>query len=213
MLGNYLHAHVLSQAIYHFGIRGTMTRKGRILIATVSAAVALAASVNSPASAAESNFTDAKGDVRGGFDVRAVHVDNTGKWITVKSHHRNLRYGPSVRTGSVAVYLDTVRHRSGPEFRFFEPVGFDGEPNLMRVRDWKPVGDPVFLRGQRFSVNYKRDVVRFAVTRRLLDRVYDHRVGKIRVAVRTAQAAPRGNKVRVDWAPGRRQLFSAVPRG
>lgn len=208
-----MRVHVLSTGIYHFGIRGTMTRKGRILIATVSAVVALAASVGTPASAAETNFTDAKGDVRGGFDIRAVHVDNTGKWITVKTHHRNLRYGPSVRDGGIALYLDTVRHRKGPEFRFFGPVGFDGEPNLVRVRNWKPVGDPVFLRGQQFGVNYKRDVVRFAVTRKLLDRVYDHRVGKIRVAVRTAQAAPRGSGVRVDWAPGFQRLYSAVARG
>ena len=192
-----------------------MIGKGRILVATAAtaASIALTASMAAPASAAETNFTDARGDVRGGFDVRVVHVDNNGKWITVKTHHRNLRYGPTVQTGTVAVYLDTVRNRRGPEFRFVGPVGFDSEYNIVRVRHWRPVGDAVTFRGQRFSVNYKRDVARFAVTRKLLDRVYDHRVGKIRVAVRTAQSKPRGDGLRVDWAPRQHRLYPAVLRG
>jgi hypothetical protein len=192
-----------------------MTRKSRILVAAAATAtsVALAGSVAAPASAAESNFTDARGDVRGGFDIRAVHVDNTGKWITVKTRHRNLRTGPTVQGGSVAVYIDTVRNRKGPEFRFAGPVGFDGDYNIVRVRHWRPVGDALTFRGQRFSVNYKRDVVRFAVTRKLLDRAYDHRVGKIRVAARSAQSRPNGDGVRTDWAPRKHRLYAAVPRG
>jgi hypothetical protein len=51
------------------------------------------------------------------------------------------------------------------------------------------------------------------VTRRCLDRVYDHRVGKIRVAVKTAQNRAGGGLPRVDWAPKRRTLYAAVPRG
>lgn len=192
-----------------------MTRKSRILGATAAtiASVALAASVAAPASAAVTNFADAKGDVRGGFDIRAVRVDNTGKWITVKTHHRNLRQGPSVQDGSIALYIDTVRHRKGPEFRFVGPIGFDGDYNIVRVRHWRPVGDAVTFRGQRFHVNYQRDAVRFAVTRKLLDRVYDHRVGKIRVAVRTAQDKPHGDGVRIDWAPRQHRLYPAVSRG
>jgi hypothetical protein len=188
-----------------------MTRFGRLFVVVATAAV-VAASVISPAGAAERTFTDKKGDVLRGFDIQSVRVVNTGKWIKIRTHHRYLRYG-GAQNGGVSVYIDTVRKRRGPEFRFAGPVGFDGDYSLLRVRRWQPVGGPLGCRGLRFGVNYKRDVVRFAVTRRCLDRAYDHRVGKVRVAVMTAQNRAGGGAPRVDWAPKRRTLYPAVARG
>jgi hypothetical protein len=101
-----------------------MTRTRRVLVALASAVVA--ASVVSPASAAERTFTDKEGDVRGGFDIQSVRVVNTGKWIKIRTHHRNLRYR-GTHGGGVSVYIDTVRRQNGPEFRFSGPVGFDGD--------------------------------------------------------------------------------------
>jgi hypothetical protein len=187
-----------------------MTHIRRLFVAV--AAAALAASVISPAGAAERTFTDREGDVRRGFDIQSVRVVNTGKWIKIRTHHRYLRYG-GAQNGGVSVYIDTVRKRKGPEFRFAGPVGFDGDYSILRVRHWNAVGGPLNCNGLRFGVNYKRDVVHFAVTRRCLDRAYDHRVGKIRVAVMTAQNRAGGGKPRVDWAPKRRTLYPAVARG
>lgn len=187
-----------------------MTRIGRSLVAMAAAVVA--ASVISPASAAESTFSDQRGDVRRGFDIHSVRVVNTGKWIKIRTHHRYLEYG-GAQNGGVAVYIDTVRRRNGPEFWIAGPVGFDGDYNIARTRHWQPVGQPLDCRGLRFGVNYKRDVVRFAVTRRCLDRAYDHRVGKVRVAAKTAQNRAGGGAPRVDWAPKRRALYPAVARG
>jgi hypothetical protein len=187
-----------------------MTRTRRILIAVAS--VAVAASVAAPASAAEDTFTDKEGDLRGGFDIQSVRVVNTGKWIKIRTHHRNLRYGDMAPGGGVSVYIDTARRRNGPEFRFAGPVGFDGDYAILRTRRWEPVGGPLNC-NLRFGVNYKRDVVRFAVTRRCLDRIYDHRVGKIRVAVQAAQSRVGSGDPRIDWAPKRRTLYPAVPRG
>jgi hypothetical protein len=187
-----------------------MTRTRRLLVALAGAAVA--ASVVSPAGAAERTFRDREGDVRGGFDIHSVRVVNTGKWIKIRTHHRELRYG-GAQNGGVSVYIDTVRRRNGPEVRFSGPVGFDGDYAIVRVRRWKPVGDALGCNGQRYGVNYRRDVVRFAVTRRCLDRVYDHRVGRIRVAVQTGQNRAGGGLPRVDWAPKQRKLYRAVPRG
>ncbi|HYJ68408.1 MAG TPA: hypothetical protein VEX15_12210 [Nocardioidaceae bacterium] len=191
-----------------------MTRIRKLLIAVASAAVvASVASVASPASAEEQTFTDKKGDVRGGFDIQSVQVVNTGKWVKIRTHHRNLRYGEMAPGGGVSVYIDTVRRRNGPEFRFAGPVGFDGDYSLLRVRRWDTFGGPLNCNRLRFGVNYQRDVVRFAVPRRCLDRAYDHRVGKVRVAVKAAQSRSGGGHPRVDWAPKRRTLYSAVPRG
>jgi hypothetical protein len=187
-----------------------MTRISRFFVAVAAAAVA--ASVIAPAGAAESTFTDQHGDVRRGFDIQSVRVVNTGKWIKIRTHHRYLRYG-GAQNGGVAVYIDTVRKRKGPEFRIAGPVGFDGDYSILRVRHWKTVGGRLGCAGLRFGVNYKRDVVRFAVTRRCLDRAYDHRVGKVRVAVKTAQNRAGGGAPRVDWAPKRHTLYPAVARG
>lgn len=188
-----------------------MTRTRRLLVAVASAVVA--ASVASPASAAERTFTDREGDIRGGFDIQSVRVVNTGPWIKIRSHHRNLRYGSTAPGGGVSVYIDTVRRRNGPEFRISGPVGFDGDYAIVRVRRWQTFGGPLRCGGLRFGVNYERDVVRFAVTRRCLDRAYDHRVGRIRVAVQAAQSRTGDGPSRVDWAPKRRTLYPAVPRG
>jgi hypothetical protein len=187
-----------------------MRRTRRILIALAAAVVA--ASVVSPASAAERTFTDREGDVAGGFDIHSVRVVNTGQWIKIRTHHRNLRYGGDTPGGGVSVYIDTVRRRNGPEVRFAGPVGFDGDYALLRVRRWQTTGGPLNC-NLRFGVNYRRDVVRFGVTRRCLDRVYDHRVGRIRVAVMTAQNRPSGPVPRIDWAPRRHKLYPKVPRG
>ncbi len=175
-----------------------MTRIGRFFAAVAAAAVA--ASVIAPASPAEQTFTDKQGDLNRGFDIQSVRVVNTGKWIKIRSHHRHLRYG-GAQNGSVSVYIDTVRRRKGPEFRFAGPVGFDGDYSILRVRHWETVGGPLGCGGLRFGVNYERDVVHFGVTRRCLDRAYDHRVGKVRVAVMAAQNRAGGGSPRVDWAP------------
>jgi hypothetical protein len=184
----------------------------RRLLVVLAAAVVAVSVISPPASAAEQTFTDRSGDVRGGFDIQSVRVVNTGKWIKIRTHHENLRQGPSAPGGSVSVFIDTARHRNGPEFRFSGPVGFDGDYSIVKVRRWKADGDALNCRGLRFGVNYQRDVVHFSVTRRCLDRAYDHRVGKIRVAVKAAQNTASGDP-RIDWAPKRRHLYPAVARG
>jgi hypothetical protein len=183
----------------------------RRLLVVVAAAVVAVSVMSPPASAAERTFTDRTGDVRGGFDVKSVRVVNTGKWIKVRTHHENLRKGPMAPGGGVSVFIDTARGRHGPEFRFSGPVGFDGDFAIVKVRHWKADGDALNC-NLRFGVNYKRDVVHYAVTRRCLDRAFDHRVGKIRVAVKAAQNTASGDP-RIDWAPKRRTLYPAVARG
>lgn len=186
-----------------------MSRTRKALVA--AAAVAVTMSMASPAEAAKESFADKVGDTKGGFDIHSVHVKNNGAWVKVRTKHRNLRYGPQTQGGGVSVYLDIAKARKGPEFRVAGPVGFDGDYNIVKVRKWKPVGGTLGC-DLRFGVNYKRDVVRFAVKRRCMDRIYDHRVGKVRVAAVASQSRAHGQPTN-DWAPKRRQLYPAVARG
>jgi hypothetical protein len=100
-----------------------------------------------------------------------------------------------------------IRRKAGP----FTFVAADAL--VLKVRDWKPISDPLNCINQRFGVNYERDVVAFAVPRGCLARAVDMPVRKLRVAVQTAQNRVDGGTPRIDWAPKRHMLFSAVPRG
>ncbi|UYM03801.1 hypothetical protein [Solicola gregarius] len=184
-----------------------MVRKRSAL--AVIAAIALAASVSAPAGADTGVFKDKKGDIKGGLDIHSVRVDNDGPRVGVRSTHRNLKYGPKVRGGSAAAFIDIAAKRKGPEFIIAGPVGSDGDYHISKVRRWKMVGDPLACKGLRFHVNYKRDVVTFSAPRRCLDRAYDHKVGKIRAAVRASQNRAHGQP-KNDWWPKRRHLSQAV---
>jgi hypothetical protein len=188
-----------------------MSRIRKLLVAAAS--VAVVASVAAPASAAEQTFTDDRG-FRGGFDIHSVRVVNTGDWVKIRTHHDNLRYG-TTQNGGVSVYINTIRHMNGPEFRFSGPVGFDGGYSLLKVRDWKPISgvsrNDCDADDYRFGVNYQRDVVSFAVTRGCLARAFDMPIRKLRVAVAASQNRAEGGMPRVDWAPKPRALYPAVP--
>lgn len=173
------------------------------------ASIALAASVAAPAGADTETFKDKKGDIKGGLDIHSVRVVNDGPRVTVRSTHRNLKYGPMVQGGSAAAYIDIAKGRKGPEFIIAGPVGSDGDYHISKVRRWKMVGDPLRCKGLRFRINYKRDAVRFSATRRCMDRAYDHKVGKVRVAVRASQNRAHGQP-KNDWWPKRRHLSKAV---
>ena len=173
------------------------------------ASIALAASVAAPANADTVSFKDKAGDIKGGLDIHSVKVDNDGPRVGVKTTHRNLRYGPKAPGGSIAVYLDIAKKRKGPEFIIAGPVGSDGDYHISKMRKWKMVGAPLLCKGLRFRINYKRDIVRASAPRRCLDRAYDHKVGKIRAAVRASQSRKHGQP-KYDWWPKRRHLSRAV---
>lgn len=187
-----------------------MVRHASILAGVAS--IALAAGLASPASADIDRFHDKKNDVNRQIDVRGVRVDNTGRWIDIRTHHRNLTYGKPASNSSVVLYLDTNRKRRGPEFVMAGPVGFDGDYHLSKMKPrWGKVTKTLRCK-VTFRVNYKRDVVRFATKRGCLAHAYKRRVNRIRVSVAGWQARHHGKKEVTDWAPGRRQFFDWVKR-
>src|SRR5690625_3997302 len=130
----------------------------------VASAALVATGTTAPAQADQHTFKDRRGDLRSGLDVRTVKVTNNGPWIKFRSRHRNLKYGPHVRGGVVAVFIDTIPRRKGPEFKLYTPVGFHSEYYLMKTRRWKTVPPGMGL-GCRIkaNINYRKDAVWFAV--------------------------------------------------
>lgn len=185
-----------------------MVRQTAILAGVAS--VALAAGLASPASADVDRFHDKKNDAKGQVDIRGVRVDNTGRWIDIRTHHRNLTYGPHAPGLGASLYIDTIRKRRGPEFIIAGPVGSDGDYHLSKMFGWRKFGKSLRCK-VTFRVNYKRDVIRFATKRGCLAKAFRHPVGRIRVSSRIAQEKKGSSNV-VDWAPRRHRYFDWVKR-
>jgi len=179
------------------------------IVMVVASAALVATGTTAPAQADQHTFKDRRGDLRSGLDVRTVKVTNNGPWIKFRSRHRNLKYGPHVRGGVVAFFIDTIPRRKGPEFKLYTPVGFHSEYYLMKTRRWKTVPPGMGL-GCRIkaNINYRKDAVWFAVKRVCLANAYLRKVGRIRVSVRATQIRKGPN--RRDWAPKRRHFYPAV---
>lgn len=174
-----------------------------------AATVALTASVVAPASADTDTFKDKHGDLNGGYDIRSVRVDNDGRQISIRSKHRNLRHSAK-HGGSVGAYIDISPRRKGPEYIIAGGVGFNSDYNISKVRHWKMVGPRLRCGSLKFHINYKRDTVRMAASRRCLSRSYDQEIRRIRVAVLASQNRRHGNHPKVDWAPKRRHFLPWV---
>ncbi|UYM03800.1 hypothetical protein [Solicola gregarius] len=175
------------------------------------AAIALAGSVAAPADADVAVVKDKRGDVSGQVDIRSVRVDNTGKWIDIRSHHRNLTYGPHAPGLGASLFIDTNGKRKGPEFIIGGPVGSDGDYHLSKLRGWNHFGRSLGCK-MTYRVNYKRDVVRFAAKRPCLARAYDRPVNAIRVSVRISQENRHGPGTLTDWAPRFHRFHPPVGR-
>jgi hypothetical protein len=94
-------------------------------VAAVAAVSALTiAGLAGTAIADAKGFQDARGDMTQGPDNHKVRVENGEKRVRINDVHRDLV--SSFRSGSsVAVYIDTDRKRTGPEY-VFQGATFEG---------------------------------------------------------------------------------------
>jgi hypothetical protein len=190
----------------------TATRR----FATVAAVSALGIAGFAGTALAEARaFTDARGDMSPGADIRKVRVINGEERLRINVVHRDLVR--SFRSGSsIAVYIDTDRTRTGPEFAFvggtFEGAdyalvkanGFDG-----KHRRQVPLNGGTY----QMQLDYVDDVARISVDQVVLDNP-----SRVRVEVKTgAELLPQGSTVpgetEVDWLGTPRSFTPWVAKG
>jgi hypothetical protein len=185
-------------------------------VATVSA-IALTGIVGTAGSALAqtSVFTDARGDMTQGADIRSVRVANGEEKLRVNVRHRDLVR--SFRSGSsIAVYIDTDRTRTGPEFVFLGATFEGGDYALLPADGWKQDGRrQVPLNGGMYimRLDYVEDVARIAI-----DQVILGDPAKVRVEVKTgAELLPEGqitsDPAKVDWLGEPKQFTPWVAKG
>jgi hypothetical protein len=172
------------------------SRKAAMFLAGTALAAMVPVAMLQPAHAATYSFSDPAGDIASGADIQRVRVDN-GRPVVVKVFHRDLR---RAALPGVAVYLDTNRSRSGPEYllninRY--------EWYMWRTRGWTAVGDAPLSRPFTGRLDYDRDVTTARIPRRSLG--YP---GRIRVNV----TAHNSGSAR-DHAPSYHTFSRWVSRG
>jgi len=171
-------------------------------VATVAAVSAITITgLAGTAFAQTSVFEDAKGDMKQGADIRKVRVVNGDEKLRINVRHDDLVR--SFRSGSsIAVYIDTDRTRTGPEYVFLGATFEGGDYALLPAKGFKADGNrQVPLHGGSYimRLDYTEDVARIAIDRAVLENP-----GKVRVEVKTgAELLPEGStspgENEVDW--------------
>jgi hypothetical protein len=179
-------------------------------VAGIAAVSALGFAAFAPAALADaSRFTDARGDISQGADIRAVRVFNGPAQLRVNVKHRDLVR--SFRSGSsISVFLDTDPARRGPEFVFTGGTFEGADYALLPARGFRASSDrQVPLHGGSYlmRLDYARDIARITI-----DQVVLGTPAAVRVEVKTGAEAT-GREREVDWLGAPRSLTPRVERG
>jgi hypothetical protein len=121
----------------------TMTitsRASRLLAAT--GGVALAIGLAAPALAETTTVHDGADTTGSLQDILRVSVDHGADEATVRIKFTDLRKRSEGGPSSIAIFLDTKRDRKGPEFRLGSGLQNGTDYQLVKMRDWRPVGGP-----------------------------------------------------------------------
>ncbi|MGB0100167.1 MAG: hypothetical protein WBP61_07780 [Nocardioides sp.] len=131
----------------------------RTLVPAVAAVLLLGLAV-APASAERATYRD-PADLGGASlnDVRRVAVTHTTERVRVKVKVIDLRRRSEAGPAGLTIRIDTRAARPGPEFRLGTGL-YDGtDYQLMRIRNGRPVGQPVSC-AHSVDLDFARDVVR-----------------------------------------------------
>ena len=182
------------------------------LVAVLGAVAGLM--VAAPAQADDRVFRDVRDDAPARVDIRAVRVTHEVKTLRVVMRLDDVRRNRDGSLDSFAVYVDSLRRRTGPEF-FANVEGF--HLYFGRMRRWRAVrpdrDDPYTsgCRRTRADVDLRDDRVTFVLprTRRCIGRIARVRVS----AVAAHRVRPSGSRFVVDNAPARRRFYRQVRVG
>lgn len=166
------------------------------------------------AMASAAAFTDARGDMSQGADIQKVRVINGENRLRVNVVHRDLIR--SYESGSsIAVYLDTDRKRTGPEYVFQGATFEGGDYALLPAKGFKASGNQqVPLRGGTYimRLDFDKDVARISIDQAVL-----RNPNRVRVEVKTgAELVPPGSTVPTtekDWLGTPRSFTPWVAKG
>jgi hypothetical protein len=149
------------------------------LIRTIAAPLAAAALVLGTAgtAAAQSRTVSDPADTSGSLgDISLVTVKHTSKQVRTTVLVDDLRPTSKGGPSSLSVFIDTDRDAKGPEFRLATGMQEGTDFQLVAVKDWKPVGEPLGC-AHSVDLDFGEDTARLSVARACVGSPEDVRVG------------------------------------
>lgn len=179
----------------------TARRTFRVLAATTALGAAL--SMAPPASAQVLRLDDGADATASLTDIRKVRVGHGDRNVRVRTTFPDLA---EESDAWLDVFVDTRRRRRGPEYAIGLPLFSGGDFVLLRMRNWRFVGEPVDCSyGAKFA--WDDDYLRLRFDRGCFN---DPR--RVRVGMRMHDNADPSHPV-VDWLVGRRKWTGWVATG
>lgn len=179
-----------------------------------STAVALSAAALTvglaTAAHAELYGVDDPQDTYHGSDIRSLSVRNTDHNLHVASYHEGLRRDPRTGSGG-AVFIDTDRDDWGPEYVFAAGFTEGTDYALLETEGFShhSWGDRVEHGDYIMKVMYKRDRVRFTMSRHAIGDPTD-----VRVAMKASGTRTDGTRHHLtDWVGQKRDFTPWIAQG
>lgn len=178
----------------------------RTALSVLGAGLLLATSAGS--ASAQRVGLDDPADVGGASlaDILAVSAVHSKTRLVVRVDVDELKPTSQAGPSSLAVFVDTDPDAKGPEFRLATGLQEGSDYQLMRVKRWKPVGEPLSC-DHDVLLKFQGDRIRARVSRACLGNPEEVRVG-----VKMTDHYDASHPV-VDWLGKRRYLTIPIASG
>ena len=185
-----------------------MTTLGSIRPALTLLSAALLLATTAGSASAERLGLDDPADVGGASlsDILAVSAVHTQKKLVVRVDVDELKPTSQGGPSSLAVFVDTDPDAKGPEYRLATGLQEGTDYQLVRVEDWKPVGEPLTC-FHDVKLGFQGDRVRLRISRGCLGKPESVRIG-----VKMTDLYDASHPV-VDWLGKRRYLSIPIASG
>ena len=176
-------------------------------LAAVLGALLLVGTVSGPASAERLGLDD-PADVGGASlsDILAVTARHTTTKVVVRVDFAELEPTSGAGPSSLSVFVDTDPSARGPEFRVGTGLQAGTDYQLVRMKRWKAVGDPLSC-AHAVRIDFDADRVRTRIARGCLGNPV-----QVRIGVKMTDLYDGSHPV-VDWLGKRRYLTIPIASG
>lgn len=144
--------------------------------AVVAALTVTALAIAAPALAEKIDVADPADTSASLNDIRRVIVGHGPRQVFVKVKFTDLRPNSDAGPASIGIFIDTDPALAGPEYRLGSGLQRGTDYQLMRIRDHKPVGQPLTC-AHTVKLDYAADVLKFRAARTCLKTPDEVRVG------------------------------------
>ncbi len=176
----------------------------KLRTAVTTAATLLALGLGAAPALAATGVTNDAAEGTQKADLLKVRTVNEAD-VRVRMTFDDLKKSGATFSQGVTVFLDTDPDRRGPERMLTGGLNTGTDYQLLRMRHWKPVGEPMSC-SHRLRIDWRDDVA----TIRMGNGCFaDH--AEVRVAVRVSETSD--GTTTTDWLTARRAFTDPVPQG